>query len=423
VRVVRGRNDERKRMTPHDGGRMKRNNPFTILYLLNSPSLGGANRSLSIVLAGLDRTRFRPVAIIPTEGPFLQRLEEFDVPTHVFTLPSLSRRRTTVLGRSKGTVQHAWNLLRLRKLLKEEGVRIVHTNTIFPLGGAVVAKWSSLPHVWHLREGLDTPEYDLRFGRAASRRIIGALSDRMICISDYVRRVSVPARVRDRAVVIPNALEEEPMAHVRGSLAAPNVGLVGLLGSKKRTSLFVEAAAAIARAFPKARFLVAGIPSAGEEGIVAECRTRASLLGIEGRIEWLGFVDNLEAVYERIDLLLHPGVHEAFGRVLIEALSRGVSFRPTIHNVWPRRPSPASPMRTSTTPWPEPPGPGRSSASRRPPTSAVSPRSTMICWVRGRYEGLRIRKAGGPRRGGVGGDWIDQPGRPSFRGPPPGAPP
>ncbi len=303
---------------------MKRDNPSTILYVLNSPSLGGANRSLSILLAGLDRARFRPVAILPAEGPFVHRLEDLDVPMHVFTLPSLARRSASVLGRSKGRVRDAWNLLRLRKLLKEEGVRLVHTNTIFPLGGAVVAKWSSLPHVWHLREGLDTPQYDLSFGRAASSRIIGALSDRMICISDYVRRVSVPERARDRAVVIPNALEQEPRAHVRGSPATPNLGFVGLLGSKKRTPIFIEAAAVIAHAFPKARFLVAGRPSAGEEGIVDVCRTRASVLGIEDRIEWLGLVDDMEAVYERIDLLLHPGVHEAFGRVLIEAMSRGI---------------------------------------------------------------------------------------------------
>jgi glycosyltransferase involved in cell wall biosynthesis len=295
-----------------------------ILYVLHGPSTGGANRSLSILLAGLDRTRFRPVALLPRDGPFVSRLRELDVPAHVFTLPSLARRSASVLGRSKGRVQDAWNLIRLRKLLKEEGIRLVHTNTIFPLGGAVVAKASSLPHVWHLREGLDTPEYDLRFGRAASRRIIGVLSDRMICISDYVRRVSVPDGGRDRAVVIHNALEEVPRAHVRGSPAAPVLGLVGPLGSLKRTPLFVEAAAAIARVFPKARFLVAGRTSAGNEAIVARCRERAIELGLEGCIEWIGFVDDMEAVYARIDLLLHPGVHEGFGRVLIEAMSRGI---------------------------------------------------------------------------------------------------
>ena len=38
--------------------------------------------------------------------------------------------------------------------------------------------------------------------------------------------------------------------------------------SRKRTALFVEAAVQIAREMPRARFMVAGIPTAGEEDVL-----------------------------------------------------------------------------------------------------------------------------------------------------------
>ncbi len=298
--------------------------PSTVLYILNGSSMGGANRSLSVLLAGLDRSRFRPLALLPTRGPFVERLRQLEVPARFMTLPWLGRYNAQLSGHLKRAVRNTRNMHRIRRLMKEQKVRLVHTNTIFPLGGALAAKISSLPHVWHLREGLDTPQYNLRFGRAASRFLIAALSDRMICISDYVRRTSVPPKAASRAVVIPNALEEIPPLHIRGSPTSPVVGAVGLIGSKKRTRLFVEAAASIARAFPEARFIVVGEPTAGEESLLEACRARVSELGLEKRFEWTGFLPDPRPLYDRMDLLLHPGVHEAFGRVLIEAMARGI---------------------------------------------------------------------------------------------------
>jgi glycosyltransferase involved in cell wall biosynthesis len=102
------------------------------------------------------------------------------------------------------------------------------------------------------------------------------------------------------------------------------VGCVGLLGAKKRTPLFVEFAARLLTKVPAVRFLVAGRPTAGEEDTLERCRQQAAGLGLADRIEWAGFVADPDAIYRRLDLLVHPGVHEAFGRVLIEAMSWGI---------------------------------------------------------------------------------------------------
>ncbi|MFQ5768742.1 MAG: glycosyltransferase, partial [Acidobacteriota bacterium] len=295
----------------------------TILYSLNSASQGGANRSLAVLLAGLNRRRFRPLAVLPKEGPMLERLADLDVPAWIMPLCSMARIRTRAGGRLKAAVRNTLNLARLGRLLERESVDLVHSNTIFPLGGALAAALAPLPHIWHLREGIDAPTYDLRFGRPLARQAFAALADRLICISQYVRQTSVPHRARQRSVVIYNAVEKLPPPCPYELHSAPLVACVGLIGTKKRTRLFVEAAVSIARQVPTCRFTVAGRPVAGEEEVLEDCRDRVREAGLSDRFHWPGFISDPEPLYRRSDLLVHPGVNEGFGRVLVEAMSHG----------------------------------------------------------------------------------------------------
>ena len=295
----------------------------SILYVLNSASTGGANRSLLVLLARLDRSEYRPLVIVPKEGPLLERLEDLKIPWHILPLSSLGRLRAPPVVKLKAAVRNGRNLLRLIRLIRREQIDLVHTNTIFPLGGAIAARLASVPHVWHLREGLDAPVYDLRFGSYTSR-LMASLSDALICISHYVQKVSVPGSARPKSSVIPNALESLPRSREPRISPPLTIGCLGLIGRQKRTRLFVEAAGILARRWSDMRFIVAGRPGSGEEEVLDKCRTRVAELGLEDRFEWLGFVQEPSTVYERLHVLVHPAVYEGFGRVLIEAMSWGL---------------------------------------------------------------------------------------------------
>ena len=303
---------------------MSRSAPRAILYILNSSALAGANRSLAVLLSGLDRSRFRPLAVVPRDGPVCRRLHELEVPIHTLPLASLARLRAGPIVKLRAAARNSLNTVRLAAVLRHEDVRLVHTNTIFPLTGALVAKALGRPHVWHVREGMDWPGYALRFGRPVSRWLVGALSRRIICISDYVRQVSVAAGARERALVVPNALEEVPPMHAAPNLNAPVIGLVGVISRQKRTDIFVEAAARVAARLPGARFIVAGRPTSGEEPFADACRERATALGLGNRMLWPGQVEDTAGLFAGLDLLIHTGVHEGFGRVLMEAMAHGI---------------------------------------------------------------------------------------------------
>ena len=65
---------------------------------------------------------------------------------------------------------------------------------------------------------------------------------------------------------------------------------------------------------------------AGSGPLEFELRNKVIRLGLEERVFFLGSVhgEDISRFYDSIDVLLFPSLFEGFGRVLIEALSKGV---------------------------------------------------------------------------------------------------
>ena len=102
------------------------------------------------------------------------------------------------------------------------------------------------------------------------------------------------------------------------------VGYVGRITAEKGLDTLLSAM----RLLPRERLHALII---GDGPAAAALQRRASMLGLEGRVSWLGYVphDETPAVYRRMDVLVVPSRtvsnwKEQFGRVVIEALACGV---------------------------------------------------------------------------------------------------
>lgn len=98
------------------------------------------------------------------------------------------------------------------------------------------------------------------------------------------------------------------------------MGVVSRLEHIKGMDLVVPAFAEVAATDPQVRLLVAGD---GSQRTLMERQARE--LGVAERVEFLGMVaaDSLEAVYDRIDVLIVPSRSEGFGLTAIEGMARG----------------------------------------------------------------------------------------------------
>ncbi|MFQ5576889.1 MAG: glycosyltransferase, partial [Anaerolineae bacterium] len=238
--------------------------PVPILYVHSSAQLYGSDRLLLNMAAGLDCDRFRPVVVLPEDGPLVAALQQAGVAVH--------RGKLSVLHRTLNPLFWAgfWGHLplsvaNLARLIKAEGVRLVHSNTSHVLDGALAAKAAGVPHVWHIREvhtGLS------KLGRPLSR-FVYASSERVLCMSTASKEAFFGRRPNDPKLQVVydgvNPARFELPGNgtaLRAGLGlppqAPLLGMVGRIAHWKGHRLFLQAAAQVRRQFPAARFLIVG---------------------------------------------------------------------------------------------------------------------------------------------------------------------
>jgi glycosyltransferase involved in cell wall biosynthesis len=193
---------------------------------------------------------------------------------------------------------------------------------------SLAAAGTGVPVVWHMRDILAG-----RFARGAMDALAAARAARVIAISAAVASQFRWARgkvtVVYNAVAAPGHLSRDAAARLRSSWGIPAgsqvAGCVGQIAPWKGQHVFVDAAAALAPAFPDLYFVVVGGPLYGADEYYAELRSRVKRAGLAPRFRFLGHRPDAPQCIGAFDLLVHAPVEpEPFGRVVPEAMARGV---------------------------------------------------------------------------------------------------
>ncbi len=304
-----------------------------ILYVSHTARIAGAERSLELLLDGLD-DRYRATVALPEQGPLTDLLDRMGTPHLSAPLVRLKRTRNPVrLFRYFCSWRRA--IRAIGRLIDEQGIDLVHANsTTAHLFACPAARRAGVPAVWHIRD-ISSPGGWLD-------RMMTRNAAAIVCVSEAVKnRLVHPDLAGPKVTVIHNAVDTEaftpgdPMT-VRSELGldreAPVAGIVGQVVPWKKHHLFLEAAAEAAREVEGAQFVVVGDNRFGDfPGILDRLRAQAERLGIGDRVHFLGWRDDIAAVINSLDVLVTTSAEEeAFGRVVIEAMACGkpvVSFR------------------------------------------------------------------------------------------------
>ena len=97
------------------------------------------------------------------------------------------------------------------------------------------------------------------------------------------------------------------------------IGNAARLTPQKGQRLLIDAAALLKNTLPKFRVLVAGV---GE--LEAELKEHARARGVESHVEFLGFVKDMRAFHDSLDVFALPSLWEGFGIAQMEAMCAGV---------------------------------------------------------------------------------------------------
>lgn len=266
------------------------------------------------------------VLLVSPDGPYGAKLRELGL----HWLPAPMNRR------SLNPLRELFFVNWLRRLLKQEGVDLVHGFTIkCAVYGALAARLAGdrarisavagMGYVFvnnHLKARLLRPVVRvlLRMALMGSRsRLILQNPDDFAFFER--ERLSTPKQMR---LILSSGVDCNRFYPVlkEGYRAEPlKVLLPARLLWDKGVGEFVEASRSLKSRGAKIDFLLAGDPDDGNPSAVPEMQIRA--WETEGLIKWLGHVDDMPELYRSVDLVALPSYREGVPKSLIEASACG----------------------------------------------------------------------------------------------------
>lgn len=288
-----------------------------ILYLNKVAEIGGAEVSLQTLVESLKGSDYRPVVVLGQNGPLYQRLNKLDIKVYVYPLDTCHLNNPIPFLRT---------ILFLRRLIRQEGIKLIHSNTLWDNQyGVISAKLEMIPHILHVR-GFSKNQYLWKH--------FYNLGSMAICNSEYTRKQFINwSGFRKRVEVIYNGIDttlfkpdpkkrEETRNHYGIREVDFVMGMAGRLTEEKGQLPLLKALIPIMRKNRNYKFLVAGDTKIHPEPDYCEqIKTLTEENQLGEQVFLVGFVEDMPAFYNAIDLFLLPSFREPFGRVLVEAMA------------------------------------------------------------------------------------------------------
>jgi glycosyltransferase involved in cell wall biosynthesis len=101
------------------------------------------------------------------------------------------------------------------------------------------------------------------------------------------------------------------------------IGQVCALRARKRIEEFVDAVAALAREDERVVGVLAGDAMPGDEPYREKVLRHIEATGLGRRFRWLGNIDDVEPVYQALDVFVSTSEYETFGNSVCEAMACG----------------------------------------------------------------------------------------------------
>ena len=276
---------------------------------------GGTERLLAGAVRHLDRGRFTPeiAYLLPWKDAFVAEIEASGVAVTCLNAPK------------------PWSLgwvLQLRRMVRDNGVTVVHTHMPLP---AVMARLT-LPSTKRGGPAVVHTEHNMWGRYRLPTRLLNQLTYRrnaaVMAVSDGVAqsiRSDVPVEVVIHGIDI-DTLHHGPearwVARERLGLdpAVPVIATVGNMTAKKDHASLITAFAQVHAERPTAKLLIVGIGP-----LEAELKAQAASLGLADAVVFTGMRDDVFELLPGFDLFVLSSRFEGLPIALLEAMASGVA--------------------------------------------------------------------------------------------------
>ena len=294
-----------------------------ILFVDHADGLGGAERSLLLLMTHLPPEKWEP-HLAGVNGRFLSTAQQAGISVHPVELPRLRRSSYFPLDLWAGARTIA-------AIAKKMDADYLHANTVrAAMYTLIAAKLARRPFIWHMRDfwlSEDKPSH-LWLDNIGKRALI--TSAKYVIVNSNAVAQQMP--VSGKIAIVHNGIDMSNFDPKRDGSAfrkqyeipddVPLVGMVGRLRPWKGQQHFIQMAKLVNEHIPYAWFvIVGGAVFSDDDSYLLELQKLSADLGLEKRLVFTGQLNDVQSALAAFDVFVHPGNPEPFGLVNVEAMA------------------------------------------------------------------------------------------------------
>lgn len=299
-----------------------------VLFAAADAKYSGATLSLVALADGLRRRGENVIIVLNCHGPIEELLKAKRIPYEIVKSATWACSEDAYSSEVEAQKERIEQLnpsaiQRIRDIIKERRINIVHTNTLGVSVAAEAAREEGVKHIWHLREFVKE-DHHLRFvDDDYANELIGS-SDLLICISNAVYKKYAALYGAKKCRVIYNGIDPLSFFIPNRNLFCDqtiHLTVAGRLCEGKGQIDAVEAMAALCKRHNNLRLSLVGETVHTDYVLSLKRLIREYSLGT--KIEITGPATHMDRIWAETDIALITSRMEAFGRCAVEAMMAG----------------------------------------------------------------------------------------------------
>ena len=294
-----------------------------VLYVAHCTDMSGANKSLVQLIVELrDNYGVEPFVLYPVVGQneewsIADALKENHIEGLSHKLICFQRKEHSFLFKLYFLIRGTMFLLQILYHLRGKHFDLVHSNSSVIDTGLYIAKAKNAPHLWHFREVASLSfNYKSILGEKY-QRFVYHHSDKVIAISNNVKKEFGDLIPQEKTLVIPNGIKP-PYVKVFPNHYSDvvNVCIIGRLEENKNQMEAVKAFMLLPDEFKdKVKLHIIGDASSSY-GVALKKYVEDN--GLESSVTVYGVRNDVNEFLQNMNIGLMLSKHEAFGRVTVE---------------------------------------------------------------------------------------------------------
>jgi glycosyltransferase involved in cell wall biosynthesis len=265
--------------------------------------MGGGQWSLYYLIKHLDKDRFHAVVLCPTEGELADKMRGVGADVVCLRMGKIRYMNPLVI-------------VRLREIIKENRINIIHTDSsteTFYAG--IAARIMHIPLIWHIR--VNEKEWFLD-------RFLSMFCARLILVANAIRPRFKSLENNEKIVVIYNGIDLEEFDTFSASPSMREelninmntvlLGCIGRIEEQKGQEYLISAMKHIV----DAKLILIG---SAEERYLHRIKALCTNLRISNRVVFIPYRDDIPSLLKALDILVLPSFTEGFSRIILEAMA------------------------------------------------------------------------------------------------------